>query len=115
LQVACQVHDPTALFKSWDDVLIAAGSSFIGFGSSSDKTLSRALSRDAAAVQDNKAIPLPGCTVRAVAEHDGRKHAMAVAAPALSGLTEMIFAFRDDATRDTFMRAVQVSVYYCNV
>ena len=89
-------------------MLIAVGSSHIGFGSSSDKALARALGRDAAAVQDHKAIPLPGCTVRAVAEHDGRKHAMAVAAPALSGPTEKIFAFCDDATRDACMRAVQV-------
>ena len=89
-------------------MFIAVGSSHIGFGSSSDKALARALSRDAAAVQDHKAIPLPGCTVRTVAEHDGRKHAMAVAAPALSRPTEKIFAFRDDATRDEFMQAVQV-------
>ena len=106
MQVDCHVHDPTARFKSWDAVLIAVGSSHIGFGSSSDKAVARALGRDAAAVQDHKAIPLPGCTVRAVAEHDGRKHAMAVAAPALS--QPKIFAFRDDATRDAFMRAVQV-------
>ena len=33
---------------------------------------------------------------------------MAVAAPALSGQPEKIFAFRDEATRDAFMRAVQV-------
>ena len=91
---------------SWDEVFIAVGSSHIGFGSSSDKALASALSRDAAAVQDHKAIPLRGCTVRAVAEHDGRKHAMAVAAPALS--RPKIFAFHDDATRDAFMRAVQV-------
>ena len=108
MQVACHVHDPTARFKSWDAVFIAVGSSHIGFGSSSDKALARALSRDAAAVQDHKVIPLPGCTVRTVVEHDGRKHAMAVAAPALSRPTENIFAFRDDATRDAFMRAVQV-------
>ena len=107
MQVACHVHDPTARFKSWDAVFIAVGSSHIGFGSSSDKALARALSRDAAAVH-HKAIPLPGCTVRAVAEHDGRKHVVAVAAPALSPPTEKIFAFRDDATRDAFMRAVQV-------
>ena len=87
-------------------MFIAVGSSHIGFGSSSDKALASALSRDAAAVQDHKAIPLPGCTVRAVAEHDGRKHAIAIAAPALS--RPKIFAFRDDATRDAFMRAVQV-------
>ena len=83
-------------------------SSHIGISSSSDKAQARALGRDAAAVQDHKAIPLPGCTVRAVAEHDGRKHAMAVAAPALSLQPEKIFAFRDEATRDAFMRAVQV-------
>ena len=87
-------------------MFIAVGSSHIGFGSSSDKALARALSRDTAAVQDHKAIPLPGCTVRAVAEHDGRKHAMAVTAPKLP--QPKIFAFRDDATRDAFMRAVQV-------
>ena len=87
-------------------MLIAVGSSHIGISSSRDKTVARALGRDAAAVQDHKAIPLPGCTVRAVAEHDGRKHAMAVAAPALS--RPKIFAFRDDAARDAFMRAVQV-------
>jgi hypothetical protein len=108
LQVDCHVHDPTARFKSWDAVLIAVSSSHIGFGSSSDKAVARALGRDAAAVQDHKAIPLPGCTVRAVAEHDGRKHVMSVAAPALSRQPEKIFAFRDDATRDAFMRAVQV-------
>ena len=106
MQVACHVHDPTARFKSWDAAFIAVSSSHIGFGSSRDKALVRALGRDAAAVQDHKAIPLPGCTVRAVAEHDGRKHAMAVTAPALS--QPKIFAFRDDATRDAFMRAVQV-------
>ena len=89
-------------------MFIAVGSSHIGFGSNSDKAQARALGRDAAAVQDHKAIPLPGCTVRAVAEHDGRKHAMAVAAPALSRQPEKIFAFRDEATRDVFMRAVQV-------
>ena len=106
MQVDCHVHDPTARFKSWDVVLISVGSSHIGFGSSSDKAQARALGRDAAAVQDHKAIPLPGCTVRAVAEHDGRKHAMAVTAPKLP--QPKIFAFRDDATRDAFMRAVQV-------
>ena len=105
LQVACHVHDPTARFKSWDAVFIAVGSSHIGFGSSSDKALARALSRDAAAVQDQKAIPLPGCSLE-LDLRAGRGHAMAVAAPALS--RPKIFAFRDDATRDAFMRAVQV-------
>ena len=108
MQVSCHVHDPTARFKSWDAAFIAVGSSHIGISSSSDKAQARALGRDAAAVQDDKAIPLPGCTVRAVAEHDGRKHVMAVAAPTLSRQPEKIFAFRDEATRDAFMRAVQV-------
>jgi hypothetical protein len=108
LQVDCHVHDPTARFKSWDAAFIAVGSSHIGFSSSSDKAVARALGRDAAAVQDHKAIPLPGCTVRAVTEHDGRKHVMAVAAPTLSRQQEKIFAFHDGATRDAFMRAVRV-------
>jgi hypothetical protein len=84
-------------------VLITVSSSHIGISSSSDKAQARALGRDAAAVQDHKAIPLPGCTVRAVAEHDGRKHVMAIAAPALSQQPEKIFAFGDEATRDAFM------------
>ena len=111
MQVSCHVHDPTARFKSWDAAFIAVGSSHIGISSSSDKAQARALGRDPAAVQHGKAIPLPGCTVKAVAEHDGRKHVMAVmavAAPALSRQPEKIFAFRDEATRDVFMRAVQV-------
>jgi hypothetical protein len=115
LQVACHVHDPTARFKSWDAVFIAVGSRHIGFGSSRDKAVARAIGRDAAAVQDHKAIPLSGCTVRAVAEHDGRKHVMAVAAHALSRQPEKIFAFCDDATRDAFMRAVQVRLLQCLV
>ena len=85
-------------------MFIAVGSSHIGFGSSSDKALARALSRDAAAVH-HKAIPLPGCSLE-LDLRAGRGHAMAVAAPALS--RPKIFAFHDDATRDAFMRAVQV-------
>jgi hypothetical protein len=108
LQVSCHVHDPTARFKSWDAAFIAVGSSHIGISSSSDKAQARALGLDPAAVRHDKAIPLPGCTVKAVADHGGRKHVVAVASPALSRQPEKIFAFRDEAMRGTFMRAVQV-------
>ena len=69
--------------------------------------MSRAFGHGVADGDFDKSIPLEGCIPRAVAEHAGRKHVMAVAFPDDS-LPEEVFAFQDSATRDACMQRLQV-------
>ena len=70
--------------------------------------MSRAFGHGVADGDFDKSIPLEGCNPRAVAEHAGRKHVIAVAFPNYSFLPEEVFAFQDSATRDACMQRLQV-------
>ncbi len=111
-QVACQQFDPDAHFKSWDSVFIAISNKSIIIGSSRDKVLSGALGHSVAAEKARKIIPLAGCSVRAVLEHHGRKHVMAVATPPTSSASmhDSFFSFDDSAARDAFIERLQVRI-----
>ena len=105
-QVSCERYDAKALFKKWDTVYITMSSSFMAYGSTEEKAVSRALGGGSSA-DGIAAMPIAGCVCAAVAR-DGRPHVMSVSFPASSGVPEQIFAFASSGARDSFMRALQV-------
>jgi hypothetical protein len=105
LQVSCERFDAKALFKKWDSVFITVASSFMAYGSTEEKAVSRALGRGSSA-EAHTVMPIAGCVCTAAA-HDGKSHAMFVKFPAMPGVPEQCFAFATSAARDSFMRAVQ--------
>ena len=107
LQVACHRFYPKSAVKNWNSKFITVSGSRLACGSTKDKTMSRAFGHGVADGDFDKSIPLEGCIPRAVAEHAGRKHVMAVAFPDDS-LPEEVFAFQDSATRDACMQRLQV-------
>jgi chemotaxis protein histidine kinase CheA len=102
LQVTCQCYDPKALLKKWDSVFITIGIDRCAYGSSKSQALSRAVGRGASADAALNTLTLAGCACRAVAEHAGRKHVMAITSPECLGV-ERFFAFESSAQRDSFM------------
>ena len=108
LQVACHRFYPKSVVKNWNSKFITVSGSRLACGSTKDKTMSRAFGHDVADGDFDKSIPLEGCIPRAVAEHAGRKHVMAVAFPNFSFLPEEFFAFEDPAKRDACMQRLQV-------
>ena len=102
LQVTCQCYDPKALLKKWDSVFITIGIDRCAYGSSKSQALSRAVGRGASADAALNTFTLAGCACRAVPEHAGRKHVMAITSPAFLGV-ERFFAFESSAQRDSFM------------
>jgi hypothetical protein len=118
LQIACQRYDSQARFKKWDAVFITIGGYHIGYGSTKDKALTRAFGQIDSEDDCNKTIGLGFCIPRTVAEHDGRKHVIAIAktphAAFLAGqssspLYEQFFSFEDTSARDAFMQRLQVA------
>ena len=105
LQVSCERFDAKALLKKWDSVFITVASSFMAYGSTEEKAVSRALGRGSSA-EAHTVMPIAGCVCTAAA-HDGKPHAMFVTFPARHGVPEQCFAFATSAARDSFMRAVQ--------
>ena len=108
LQVACHRFYPKSAVKNWNSKFITVSGSRLACGSTKDKTMSRAFGHGVADGDFDKSIPLEGCIPRAVAEHAGRKHVMAVAFPNFSFLPEEFFAFEDPAKRDACMQRLQV-------
>ena len=108
LQVACHRFYPKSVVKNWNSKFITVSGSRLACGSTREKTLSRAFGHGVADGDFDKSIPLEGCIPRAVAEHAGRKHVMAVAFPNFSFLPEEVFAFEDPAKRDACMQRLQV-------
>ncbi len=112
VQVPCQCYDPTARFKSWDSGFIAVGKSLIGFGSTKEKALLRALGLYVPStswlISTRKygSVPCTSCTLKSVAQHFGRQHVLAVAF--LSTIPEQFFAFEDSAKRDAFLQLLSV-------
>jgi hypothetical protein len=106
-QVSCERYDATAVFMKWDTVYITMTSSFMAYGKTGDKAVSRALGGGSSAA-GSKAMPIAGCVCTAVAR-DGRPHVMSVSFPATSGVPEQCFAFATSAARDSFMRALQLT------
>jgi hypothetical protein len=109
-QVACRLFDPDARFKSWDPVFIGVGSSCIGIDSSREKALAKALSHPAAGDEAHAFISLADCSLRAVAEHAGRRHIMVVSvslSPPVDN-RDFMFSFDDAATRDSLILRLQV-------
>ena len=83
------------------------GSSLLAFGSTEEKTVSRAVgNRDDSATAAHKILPIAGCVSAAVA-HDGKMHVMSVSFPSTPGLPAQYFSFRTPSARDAFMRALQ--------
>jgi hypothetical protein len=109
-QVTCYQFDPDARLKSWDRVFIAVGTNSIGFGSSRDKALARALCYPVTADDAHKVIPLEGCSIRAVPEHCGRKHAIVISVTcgSFSTASDFIFSFDDSDVCDAFVERLQV-------
>ncbi len=83
-------------------MFITLGIDRCAYGSSKSQASSRALGRGASADAALYSFTLAGCACRAVAEHAGRKHVMAITSPAFLGV-ERFFAFESSAQRDTFM------------
>ena len=108
LQVACHRFYPKSVVKNWNSKFITVSGSRLACGSTREKTMSRAFGHGVADGDFDKSIPLEGCIPRAVAEHAGRKHVMAVAFPNFSFLPEEFFAFQDPAKRDACMQRLQV-------
>jgi hypothetical protein len=104
-QVSCERYDAKALFKKWDTVYITVSSSFMAYGSTEEKAVSRALGGGSSA-DGIAAMPIAGCVCAAIAR-DGRPHVMSVSFPASSGVPEQFFAFASSDLRDSFMWAVQ--------
>jgi hypothetical protein len=86
-------------------VSITMTSSFMAYGSTVDKAVSRALG-GGNNFDGNTAMPISGCVCTAVAR-DGRPHVMSVSFPATPGVPEQCFAFATSAARDSFMQALQ--------
>jgi hypothetical protein len=115
-QVSCERYDAKAVFKKWDRGWISLTSSFIAYGSTEEKAVSRATAflstksyDDIVSIDPNFAkavMPIAGCVCTAVAR-DGKPHAMALSFPATSGLPEQSFAFATPVARDSFVRALQ--------
>jgi hypothetical protein len=104
-QVSCERYDAKAFFKKWDTVSITMSSSFMAYGSTEEKAISRA--SGGGSLADGIAVmPIAGCVCAAVAR-DGKPHVMSVTFPASSGVPEQIFAFAFSGARDSFMRALQ--------
>ena len=104
-QVSCERYDAKAVFKKWDTVSITMSGSFMAYGSTGEKAVSRALG-GGSSVDGIAAMPIAGCVCAAVAR-DGRPHVMSVSFPASSGVPEEFFAFASSGARDSFMRALQ--------
>ncbi len=104
--VACHKHDPAALFKSWDAVFIAIGSS-IAFGITVEKAVTRAQAAQQPVVA-GKIFPLHGCRATAVGELAGRSHVMAVEFSSATAVPKQHFAFEDQYLRDAFIQRLQV-------
>ena len=100
----CLHHDPRALIKSWDTVFVSLGSNRFAYGSTRSDALSRAA--DAAGNSSDCSTSFAGCTARAIAEHAGRMHVMAITFPFASGI-EHFFAFETSDARDAFMQRLQ--------
>ncbi len=113
LQISCERYDAKALLKKWDTVSITMSSSFMAYGSTGEKAVSRALgglrggNGGGSSADGYDAMPIAGCVCAAVAR-DGRPHVMSVTFPASSGVPEQFFAFASSGARDSFMRALQV-------
>ena len=106
VQVACERYDAKALLKKWDGCYITVCSSLLAFGSTEDKTISRALGEGGSAATADKVMLIDGCVSAAVAR-DGRMHVMSVSFPTSLGLPEQFFSFTSATARDAFMRALQ--------
>jgi hypothetical protein len=104
-QVMCERYDAKAAFMKWDTVYITMTISFMAYGSTRDKAISRALGGGSNGIT---AMPTTGCVCTAVAR-DGRPHVLSVSFPATSGVPEQCFAFATSAARDSFMRALQAA------
>ncbi len=103
---SCERYDAKAVIKKWDTILITMTSSFVAFGSTEEKAVSRALG-GGSSIDGISAMPIAGCVCAAVAR-DGRPHVMSLSFPASSGIPEQCFAFGSSQARDSFMRALQV-------
>ena len=106
-QVSCERYDAEALFKKWDTVYITMTSSFMAYGRTEDKAVSRALGGGSSAAR-NTAMSIAGCVCTAVAR-DGKPHVMSVSFPATLGVPEQCFAFSTSDARDSFMRALHAA------
>ena len=107
-QVSCERYDAKAVFKKWDTVSITMSRSFMAYGSTGEKAVSRALG-GRILTDGYKAIPIAGCVCECYSNLlDGRPHVMSVSFPASSGVPEEFFAFASSGARDSFMRALQV-------
>jgi hypothetical protein len=105
--VACHIHNPAALFKSWNAGFIAIGSSNIAFGITVEKAISRAQATQQPFVA-GKIFPLHGWCATAVGELAGRNHVMAVGFPSATAVPKQHFAFEDRYLRDAFIQRLQV-------
>ena len=89
------------MFKRWYCKYIAVGPTLVAYGSTKDKTISRALGGDAAVGSIESSFPIAGCQVTALESHHGRSNVMVIASPGKS--FDNMFAFDSAAARDSFM------------
>jgi hypothetical protein len=105
--VACHIHNPAALFKSWNAGFIAIGSSSFAFGITVEKAITRAQAAQQPFIA-GKTFPLHGCSAKAVGELAGRSHVMAVGFPSATAVPKHHFVFEDRCLRDAFIQRLQV-------
>ena len=109
LQVACERYDAAARFKKWDTHFIAKHGSCCAFGGSQDTAVLRAERR----VSDDKGKMVTindGCRIRAINDHDGRRHAMGIFHS--TSRPEEVFAFADASLRDAWVLMLQVHLLH---
>ena len=106
-QVPCHRfdHKQKVMFKRWYCKYIAVGPTLVAYGSTKDKTMSRALGGDAAVGSIERSFPIAGCQVTALESHHGRSNVMVLASPGKS--FDNMFAFDSAAARDAFMLLIQ--------
>ena len=105
-QVSCERYDAKAVFNKWDKVYITVSSSFMAYGSTEEKAVSRALG-GRILTGGYKVIPIAGCMCECYLNvRDGRPHVMSVSFPSSSGVPEQFFAFASSEARDSFMQAL---------
>ena len=110
MQVACHLHDPKALLKSWDPVFVTVGVSRFGHGNTREQAVSRALGRfvpGQAEVGNGTAVA--DCKYRGVAEHAGRTHVLAISFAPFPTI-EHFFAFESALMLDIFVEKLQIAL-----
>jgi hypothetical protein len=101
--IPCERFDPTAIFKKWDNSHLA----IVGGAAVCSKS-ARATAAEMASAQH--VLPLTGCRCRASPGHARRSNTLVIFWPTDASLPELSFAFEHVATRDMFVKRLEIAV-----